>query len=98
MNKPIKLLKQLNKNNYIIIQRLNYQLDIFYSFWIDDAKKKPPFLTIYFDNTNHYTVNGYGATATNPESVFSQVLEAVKTIVADERLLSQLNIAFRVNN
>lgn len=94
MNKPVELLKQLNNNNYIMIQRHGSQLNIYYSFWIDDSSEKPAFLTVYLDSLNHYTVNGYDATTTSPKSVFSQALNAVQQTVISKSSLQQLADTF----
>ena len=65
-------------------------IDFYYSFWIDDHADKPAVATLYFDHTNHYLINGYGATDTNPNSIFTRLVELIQIITKDRQLLNQL--------
>lgn len=90
---PVEDLRLLATNNYLIAKPAADHIDFYYSFWIDDHTNKPAVATVYFDHTNHYLINGYGATDTNPNSIFTRLVELIQIITKDRQLLNQLQQA-----
>lgn len=90
---PVEDLRLLATNNYLIAKPAADHIDFYYSFWIDDHANKPAVATVYFDHTNHYLINAYGATDTNPNSIFTRLVELIQIITKDRQLLNQLQQA-----
>ena len=87
---PVEDLRLLTTNDYLIAKPSSDHIDFYYSFWIDDHADKPAVAAVYFDHTNHYLINGYGATDTNPNSIFTRLVELIQIITKDRQLLNEL--------
>lgn len=95
---PVEDLRLLITNDYLITKPTSDHIDFYYSFWIDDHTDKPAVATVYFDHVNHYLINGYGAIDTNPNSIFTRLVELIQAITKDKRLLQHLQQDFAKEN
>lgn len=95
---PVEDLQLLTTNNYLIAKPSSDHIDFYYSFWIDDHADKPAVATVYFDHATHYLINGYGAIDTNPNSIFTRLVELIQVITKDKRLLQHLQQDFAKEN